>query len=662
MFLPLFVEQWVVGGAELPRPAKKGQQVCIRLMSLNCGGKMHGRGQDSKEKQQRLKVLVEEEGGAAVLALQHTGVASAADAKRLTRLFGSTACGLFATNAGHMNVASVALIFPQGAEDITMREAEGRWLTGEATVKGHRFAVTSVYLPAVHEEREQMLRDRQGLPDLDAKNWFIGGDWNFVLDPANKADKYGGDPESGDRGKTDFEALTLDWELVEIAGVLGKASATHLKNGGRYGSRLDRWYCSQECFNWVQESRTTPSTAYGFDHHLITTIAEPPLEEPEAEPPQKGMLTEVLQTDAYLESVGDLLDRAIGSWDKEGDCGEQLLQIQAEVVEQYGVVERKWVKAKGMQHRKRVRELQRIEQRLVLRQDGEEGDEGEYASTVSAQQSEVRRAVSQAGTERLNTRNRHLRGKSFWKQNKKRGCTNIGSLADFDDEMEQFKLEEVSTDPEVMAASAKTYFASLFRPQELRGDIQDVLVDLLDELPEELQLQLGRDVTAREIETVIRRMKKSVAPGPDGIPTELYQQHARQWSVLFTRIFNASRENGHLPTETLQGLITLLFQKGGPAPALQLQGDHAAAAQLRHPRHCHGASAAAGRDAVLLFNTAGLHPGPAARRQPLLHCRPTPPPGRVWAARARHLLRLDEVLRPDIEGVLRQVRRAHYEL
>ena len=85
----------------------------------------------------------------------------------------------------------------------------------------------------------------------------------------------------------------------------------------------------------------------------------------------------------------------------------------------------------------------------------------------------------------------------------------------------------MSTDPEVMAASAKTYFASLFRSQELRGDIQDVLVDLLDELPEELQLQLGRDVTAREIETVIRRMKKSVAPGPDGIPTELYEQHTR---------------------------------------------------------------------------------------------------------------------------------------
>ena len=65
---------------------------------------MHGRGNNNKEKQQRLVKLIEEEGGAYAIALQHTGVKSKADAKRLTRLFGSCACGVFSTNKGRMNV------------------------------------------------------------------------------------------------------------------------------------------------------------------------------------------------------------------------------------------------------------------------------------------------------------------------------------------------------------------------------------------------------------------------------------------------------------------------------------------------------------------------------------------------------------------------------
>lgn len=135
---------------------------------------MHGRGNNSKEKQQRLVKLIDEEGGACAIALQHTGVTSRADAKRLTRLFGSSACGVFATNIGRMIVESVAIIFPNGAEDITVREAEGRWLAAEATGDGHRFAVSSIYLPTNAAERVKMLRDRHGLPDLDAAKWLHG--------------------------------------------------------------------------------------------------------------------------------------------------------------------------------------------------------------------------------------------------------------------------------------------------------------------------------------------------------------------------------------------------------------------------------------------------------------------------------------------------------
>ena len=131
---------------------------------------------------------------------------------------------------------------------------------------------------------------------------------------------------------------------------------------------------------------------------------------------------------------------------------------------------------------------------------------------MSAQQTAVNKQVAQEGTQRLNTRNRQLRGKQFWNQNKKKSVTRIGSLAAFDTEVGEFKLEETVSDAEPMASIAQTYFASLFKPQVLRTDIQDMLVGLLDTVPEEMQISLGRNVTAREVEHVIRLMKKSVAP------------------------------------------------------------------------------------------------------------------------------------------------------
>ena len=124
-------------------------------------------------------------------------------------------------------------------------------------------------------------------------------------------------------------------------------------------------------------------------------------------------------------------------------------------------MEKKWSKAKGKQHRQHVREMQEIEQKLAARrQAGSADEEVEYKETVSAQQTAVNKQVSQEGTQRLNTRNRQLRGKQFWNQNKKKSVTRIGSLAAFDTEMGKFKLEETVSDAETMASIAQTYFAS----------------------------------------------------------------------------------------------------------------------------------------------------------------------------------------------------------
>ena len=115
---------WTVGGCEAPPPQRSKQDKLV-LGSLNCGGGLHGRNQVSKEKIDKLLLMLEtEKGMPAALALQHTGIQSLADAKRLTRRFGVCAVGVFALNPGKQNTYSTAVIFAGGAEDVVTVEAE----------------------------------------------------------------------------------------------------------------------------------------------------------------------------------------------------------------------------------------------------------------------------------------------------------------------------------------------------------------------------------------------------------------------------------------------------------------------------------------------------------------------------------------------------------
>jgi hypothetical protein len=67
--------------------------------------------------------------------------------------------GVFALNPGKQNTYSTAVIFPGGAEDVVTVEADGRWLTVEATVGGHRFAQSSVYLETAPKQRVDFFGD-----------------------------------------------------------------------------------------------------------------------------------------------------------------------------------------------------------------------------------------------------------------------------------------------------------------------------------------------------------------------------------------------------------------------------------------------------------------------------------------------------------------------
>ena len=131
--------------------------------------------------------------------------------------------------------------------------------------------------------------------------------------------------------------------------------------------------------------------------------------------PRSRILQNVLATDQYRVAAEAILQRGVQRWDRHQDAGAQMLAITEEVLEAYDAAEKAWTRKHGLRHRQAVRELQQLQWRLGA---GQPEATAEYRAAVNKHVDIMQKEVFQAGTGRLNTCNRHLRGKAFWNQNR----------------------------------------------------------------------------------------------------------------------------------------------------------------------------------------------------------------------------------------------------
>jgi hypothetical protein len=69
-------------------------------------------------------------------------------------------------------------------------------------------------------------------------------------------------------------------------------------------------------------------------------------------------------------------------------------------------------------------------------------------------------------------------------------------------------------------------------------------------------------VTEQEVEKALTQLNPTKAPGPDGIPTKILKDCAREIAPHLTKIFNASLEKGCLPKEWKDANVVPIYKKG----------------------------------------------------------------------------------------------------
>jgi hypothetical protein len=86
------------------------------------------------------------------------------------------------------------------------------------------------------------------------------------------------------------------------------------------------------------------------------------------------------------------------------------------------------------------------------------------------------------------------------------------------------------------------------------------------EYPRILEEGLGMEVgpiTGGELAYAIWRLKRRKAPGPDGVPIELFKEMNEENRKEVLRILNEWWEGEEIPQEALRAKVVLLFQEGG---------------------------------------------------------------------------------------------------
>ena len=122
----------------------------------------------------------------------------------------------------------------------------------------------------------------------------------------------------------------------------------------------------------------------------------------------------------------------------------------------------------------------------------------------------------------------------------------------------------VATSTKDILAVATGFYTDLYSEAATDPLARDRLLSMLTARVDPLKSNtLDGTITAKEVESAICQSPSSRAPGPDGLPSELWKKF-KSLAPDLAELFNEWHVTG-IPKEAKRGVVSLLFKKGDPA-------------------------------------------------------------------------------------------------
>ena len=112
------------------------------------------------------------------------------------------------------------------------------------------------------------------------------------------------------------------------------------------------------------------------------------------------------------------------------------------------------------------------------------------------------------------------------------------------------KRGEITTNTTEIKTIIREYYEQLYANK--MGNLEEMDKFLETCTPPKLKQEeienLNRPITSKEIELVIKNLRKNKSPGPDGFPGEFYQIFKEELTPILLKLFQKTEMKGKLPS------------------------------------------------------------------------------------------------------------------
>lgn len=122
-------------------------------------------------------------------------------------------------------------------------------------------------------------------------------------------------------------------------------------------------------------------------------------------------------------------------------------------------------------------------------------------------------------------------------------------------------------DPVKINTAFKELFENLYKTEQNSLNCPGKQKEFLDKLhfprlTKAVKIDLDKNLRVEELSVAMKDLSSGKAPGPDGLPIELYKTFAEKLLPHLLEVFNESFEKGILPPSLRAAIISLLLKPG----------------------------------------------------------------------------------------------------
>ncbi len=493
------------------------------------------------------------------------------------------------TQAGGGGVAVLVLCpvvasFPVQVTELSSTP-DGRLLACRLAWGGHSLTVVNTYWPQLPDDQRVMLDTavRAAVTTARRGGLMLVGDFNHVPDAAlDRTPLPGGRTHNSDRLAEEATAARLAALLRETGHQCADAyrerhgrTPGYTRGSSVEASRLDRCYLSVAVMPYMHACRV--GEAGGSDHWPVRVSLLPVL------PPAPQGAGPWRACPAFLETAA--LRASLEQWAAHAVHLGMALDPAALI---------RWWPTMKAAFRQYVRVLMRADAAAARAQPDEQAAaaalaaarEAAYAAGGAVQPEQLA-AVAEAHSllTQITRRRAHWathRKHAAWLASREAPSPAVTRLVNPRTSSPPLMAVtqpdgELLTEPRGVAAAVARHFAGMSRAQPTRLDAQRTVFAAMEAQQEDGRARSlspaaaaaagAAVVTAEEVAAALRQLRAGKAPGPDGLPLEVWALPSGVWAPLLARLFTAMRQLGRMPRDFALGAVSPIYKGAGPLSA-----------------------------------------------------------------------------------------------